>query len=228
MKNNSIAQWPVDDRPREKLLKHGEKALSNAELLAILLHTGIKGQSAVDLARSILERFGSFRAMSHADARSWREFKGLGQAKTAQIKAAIEIGRRLREEEIKEDRPQIKNAKDAADLLMPRMRDLKVEVFKVICLNAQNRVIEVLDITEGTVNGANPIIREIMHKALQHYAVSIICAHNHPSGETIPSQDDIKFTQELLQTVRILGLQLVDHIIVGNNKYYSFTQKQEF
>ncbi len=222
MRNNSIAQWPVDDRPREKLLKHGEKALSNAELLAILLRTGIKGQSAVDLARRILERFGSFRAMSYADGRCWQEFKGLGQAKTAQIKAAIEIGRRLREEEIKEDRPQIKSAKDAADLLMPRMRDLKVEVFKVILLNAQNRVIEVLNITEGTVNGAHPIIREIMHKALQHYAVAIICAHNHPSGEITPSSEDIAFTKELQGACRIMKINLFDHVIIGGNYHYSF------
>ena len=118
--------------------------------------------------------------MSHADASTWREFKGLGAAKTAQIKAAIEIGLRLREEEVNEDRPQIKSAKDAADLLMPRMRDLKVEVFKVICLNAQNRVIEVLDITEGTVNGAHPIIREICQSAFR--SVPIISVKSVPPG----------------------------------------------
>ena len=125
MKPNSISNWPPDDRPREKLLQKGEKHLSNSELLAILIRTGTKGQSAVDLSRQILDHFGTFRAMAHTDTKQWSQFKGLGQAKIAQIKAAIEIGRRFREEEMKEDRPQFNNAKDVADLLIPRMRDLK-------------------------------------------------------------------------------------------------------
>ncbi len=134
MPNNSILHWPPDDRPRERLLQKGEKTLSNSELLAILLRTGTKGYSAVDLSRQILDHFGTFRAMAHTDISQWSQFKGLGKAKLAQIKAAIEIGRRFREEEIKEDRPQIKSAKDVADLLIPRMRDLKVEVFKIVLL----------------------------------------------------------------------------------------------
>ena len=223
--NNSIIAWPIDDRPREKLLKYGEETLSNSELLAILLRTGIKGKSAVDLARQILDHFGSFRAISQADAHTWSNFKGLGPAKLAQIKAAIEIGRRFREEEIKEDRPQIKNAKDAADLLMPRMRDLKVEVFKVILLNAQHRVITVLDITEGTVNQANPFIREIFQKALQHFAVSIICVHNHPSGNINQSPEDEQFTKDLSQAGKMLNIKLLDHIIIGSNGFFSFEEE---
>ena len=134
MPTNSILHWPPDDRPREKLFQKGEKHLSNSELLAILLRSGTKGHSAVDLSRQILDHFGTFRAMSHTDISQWSQFKGLGKAKLAQIKAAIEIGRRFREEEIKEDRPQIKSAKDVADLLIPRMRDLTVEVFKIVLL----------------------------------------------------------------------------------------------
>src|SRR5579863_7113106 len=130
--NNSIIHWPPDDRPREKLLQKGERTLSNSELLAILLRTGTKGHSAVDLSRQILDHFGTFRGLANTDTSQWSQFKGLGKAKLAQIKAAIEIGRRFREEEIKEDRPQIKSAKDVADLLIPRMRDLKVEVFKIV------------------------------------------------------------------------------------------------
>lgn len=227
MSNQPIAYWPIDDRPREKLFKYGEKALSNSELLAILLRTGIKGQSAVDLARQILERFGSFRAMSHTDPSTWNEFKGLGVAKIAQIKAAIEVGRRFREEEIKEDRPQIKSAKDAADLLIPRMRDLKVEVFKVILLNAQNRIITILDITEGTVNQANPIIREIFQKALQHFAVSIICVHNHPAGITSPSIEDKTFTTRLFEAGVVMQIKVLDHLIIGNDTYYSFSEGEQ-
>jgi DNA repair protein RadC len=132
----AIKNWPKDDQPREKLLRNGEHTLSNSELLAILLMTGVQGSSSIDLARKILDKFGTFRSMSHTDARDWKEFKGLGSAKIAQIKAALEIGRRFREEEVKENRPQIKSARDVVDFLMPRMRDLKKEIFKVVFLNS--------------------------------------------------------------------------------------------
>jgi len=222
-KRISINSWPKDDRPREKLLKNGEHTLSNSELLAILLRTGVKGSSAIDLARKILEKFGTFRNMSHTDIRDWKEFKGLGDAKLAQIKAALEIGRRFREEEVKEDRPQIKSAKDVVDILMPRMRDLKKEVFKVVFLNSQNRIIAIEDLEEGTVNHAAPIIREIFQRALQHFAVSIICVHNHPSGDTNPSREDHLFTHQLFESGKNLGIKVLDHLIVANNGYYNFT-----
>ncbi len=225
MLKNSIIHWPKDDRPREKLLQKGEKTLSNSELLAIILRTGTKGHSAVDLSRQILDHFGTFRAMAHTDPSQWSQFKGLGNAKLAQLKAAIEIGRRFREEEIKEDRPQIKSAKDVADLLIPRMRDLKVEVFKIVLLNSQNRIITILDITEGTVNQANPIIREIFQKALQHFAVSIICAHNHPSGDSKPSLEDRQFTTYLYKAGGVLDIKILDHLIIGSKGFFSFTEE---
>jgi len=220
--SQAIKAWPVDDRPREKLWKYGEDQLSNSELLAILLRTGSKGVSAVDLSRKILEKFGTFRNMSHTDIRDWKELKGLGTAKIAQLKAAIEIGRRFNEEEIKETRLQIKDAKDIVNVLMPRMRDLKTEVFKAVFLNGQNRVIAINDITEGTVNQAHPIIRDILQKALQHFAVSIICAHNHPSGEITPSSQDRSFTKELCAAGKLMDIKLLDHIIIGDDKYFSF------
>ena len=187
---NAIKNWPEDERPREKLFKAGEHTLSNAELLAILLRSGVKGQSAIDLSRKILSKFKTFRNMSHTDTMDWREFKGLGQAKIAQIKAALEIGRRFREVEIKENRPKIESSKDIVEILMPRMRDLKKEIFKIVLLNSQNIIISIFDTGKGTVNKANPIIREIFQKALQNYAVSLICVHNHPSGKVIPSKED--------------------------------------
>ena len=138
-KSTGIKTWPKDDRPREKLLKNGEHTLSNSELLAILLRSGVKGQSAIDLARKILEKFKTFRNMSHTDLSQWKEFKGLGIAKIAQVKAAIEIGRRFREDEVKENQPQIESSKDVVDILMPRMRDLKKEVFKIIVLLTEEK-----------------------------------------------------------------------------------------
>lgn len=208
-------------------MRNGEHTLSNSELLAILLRTGVKGQSAIDLARTILQKFKTFRQMGHTDIRDWKELKGLGQAKIAQIKAAIEIGRRFRESKLKEDKVKISSSKKIADILMPRMRDLKTELFKIVMLNSQNNIIDIVDIAVGTVNQANPIIREIFQKALQGFAVSIICVHNHPSGEPQPSKEDRIFTSELVKAGNILQIKTLDHIIIGSDKHYSFADSGE-
>jgi DNA repair protein RadC len=163
--------------------------------------------------------------MAHTDIRRWREIKGLGDAKIAQIKAALEIGRRFGEEKVKETRPKIKSSQDAADILMPRMRDLQKEVFKVLLLNSQNRVIDIVETEEGTVNQAHPIIREIFQQAMQYFAAAIICLHNHPSGDPRPSQEDKEFTQQLAVAGTVLQIKTLDHIIIGNNKYFSFADK---
>lgn len=220
----SINCWPKEDRPREKLLKKGEHNLSNSELLAILLRTGVKGQSAIDLARKVLDKFKTFRNMSSADLSHWKEFKGLGDAKIAQIKASIEIGRRFGEE-TKEDKAKLKSSQDAVDILMPRMRDLPKEVFKILLLNSQNKVIDIIEVIEGTVNRVSPILREIFQKALQNFATSIICVHNHPSGNPQPSADDKIFTRELAQAGSALQIAVLDHIIIGDNTYFSFADK---
>ena len=225
VKLTAIKNWPKDDRPREKLLRNGEHTLSNTELLAILLRTGVKGQSAIDLARKVLQKFKTFRNLSHTDLAQWKEFKGLGLAKIAQIKAAIEIGRRFREDELKEKKFKIKSSKDIVEFLMPRMRDLKFEVFKVVLLNAQNRIIDIVDMEQGTVNKANPIIREIFQKALQYFATALICVHNHPSGTTEPSNEDKDFTRELCQAGKIMQVKVLDHIIIGDNRHYSFADE---
>ena len=222
MKSTGINSWPEDDRPREKLLKKGAGTLSNSELLAILLRTGVQGNSAIDLARQILEKFGTFRNMSHTDMREWKEFKGLGPAKIAQIKAALEIGRRFRENEILAVKQKIASAKDVVNIIMPQMRDLKTEVFKVVYLNSNNRIIDISDAAVGTVNHAMPIVREIIHSALQQFAAAIICIHNHPSTNLSPSPEDKKFTQELTAAGKLMGIRVLDHVIIGDEQYYSF------
>ena len=222
---NAIKNWPEDERPREKLFKFGEHTLSDTELLAILFRTGSKGQSAVALDRSIIQEFKIFRNMSHTDIRRWKKFKGLGQAKIAQIKAAIEIGRRFGKEKIKEKK-KISCAKEVADLLMPRMRDLKFEVFKVLFLDGQNQPINgILDIEQGSITQASPVIREIMHKALENFAAALICAHNHPSGNPNPSQEDKDFTRELILAGKLLQIKVLDHIIFGNDTHFSFADE---
>jgi len=221
-KSSGISAWPADDRPREKLLKKGARSLSNSELLAILLRTGTSGVSAIDLARDVLKKFGTFRNMVHTDARDWKEFKGLGNAKIAHIQAALEIGRRFREDETSAGKQKIKSAKDVVGILMPQLRDLKTEVFKVVHLDSNNQIIAIEDTATGTVNHAMPIVREIIHSALQKFAVSIICAHNHPSGGVEPSAQDRKITKELSDAGKLMEIKLVDHIIIGDDNYYSF------
>ena len=220
-----IKSWPADDRPREKLLKKGAGALSHSELLAILLRTGVKGVSAIDLARRIIEKFSTFRNMIHTDIREWKEFKGLGPAKIAQIHAALEIGRRFRDVEVNGPRQKIASAQDIVDMIMPQMRDLKTEIFKVVYLNSNNRIIEISDAAVGTVNHAMPIVREIIHTALQKFAAAIICVHNHPSANIAPSPEDKKFTQELIAAGKLMDIKVLDHIIIGDNTFFSFAEE---
>jgi DNA repair protein RadC len=224
-KTTGIKTWPVADRPREKLLKKGARALTNSELLAILLRTGTKGSSAIDLARKVMKKFGTFRNMLHTDMRDWKGFKGLGNAKFAHIQAALEIGRRFREDEASTGKQKISTAKDIVDIFLPQLRDLKTEVFKVVYLDSNNRIIDIIDAAIGTVNHAMPIVREIIHSALQKFAVSIACVHNHPSANITPSTQDKKFTKELSDAGTLMEIKLIDHIIIGDDKYYSFSDE---
>ncbi len=220
-----IKNWPEEDRPREKLLKRGAGTLSNSELLAILLRIGTNGTSAIDLARKVLNKFGTFRNMAHTDSRDWKEFKGLGGAKIAHIQAALEIGRRYREDEVSIGKQKIASAKDIVNIFMPQMRDLKTEVFKVAYLDSNNRIIDIVDAAVGTVNQAMPIVREIIHLALQKFAASIICIHNHPSANITPSIEDKKFTKELYDAGKLMEIKVLDHVIIGDNEYYSFSDQ---
>jgi DNA repair protein RadC len=223
MAKSGIKKWPKSERPREKLFKYGEHTLTNAELLAILFRTGMKGMSAVDLGIQVMERFKTFRNMSHTDISEMRSFKGMGDAKIAQLRASFEIARRFMAEP-KKPSGAIKSAKDAVGFFMPRLRDIKKEVFQVLLLNSKNHIIDIVEIEEGTVDQANPHIREIAMKVLQNFAASIIAAHNHPSGEPEPSREDGVFTKNLVTACRALQINVLDHIIIGDNRYYSFAE----
>lgn len=221
-KQHWIKNWPEDERPREKLFKNGEHTLSNTELLAILMRTGYRGNSAIDLARKVIQKFGTFQNMSHTDIRDWEEFKGTGKAKIAQIRAAIEIGRRLNQQAQEQTKLNIKSTTHVVELFMVRMRDLKNEVFKVILCDASNRVIDITEVAQGIPTGSNPIIRKIISQAIQKFASGIICLHNHPSGEPEPSKEDILFTKELRRALETMDIKLLDHIIFGESKFYSY------
>ncbi|MBN2398306.1 MAG: DNA repair protein RadC [Deltaproteobacteria bacterium] len=219
-----IREWSEDDRPREKLLKYGEHALSNAELLAILIRTGTPGRSAVDIGREVLHRFKSLRAMAGADTSEFKKITGLKDAKIAQIKAAMELGRRMLSEKKKPSAP-IRHSSDVADLLMPLMRDLTKERFILLLLDGRNAVSDMIDIDYGTVDRANPYIRDIIQTAVRNNAPSVIVAHNHPSGATAPSENDKAFTRSLMMAAKATGINFFDHIIIGNDDYFSFADK---
>ncbi len=220
----SIRNWPEDDRPREKLLKFGEHVLSNAELLAILIRTGTKGKSAIDLARELIAKFKSLRAMSGVDVSEFNEITGLKDAKIAQIKAAIELGRRMMSEE-KAFHGVVKSSADVVEFLMPLMRDLKKELFKILLLDKANRISEVIDIEVGTVDRVNPSVRDILLAALKYQSPAMILAHNHPSGNVEPSEADKRLTKDLVRAALAMELRIFDHVIIGENRYFSFADE---
>jgi len=221
----SIKKWPKDERPRERLFKYGEHTLSNAELLAILFKNGSEGSSAVDLGREIITHFKTFRNMSHSDVGVLRKFKGMGDAKIAQLRSAFEIGRRFMCEE-KKILGKVSAPREVAEFLMPRLRDLKKEIFQILLLDSKNNIIDIIEIEEGTVDQAAPQVREVILKAIQNFAVSIIAVHNHPSGDPEPSEEDVAFTENLKRAGEALQISVLDHIIIGDNRFYSFADER--
>jgi len=222
--DRAIANWPEEDRPREKLLRYGAHTLSNAELLAILIRTGTKGYSAVDLGRELLRKFKTLRAISACDPAELREIKGLSTAKVAQIKAAVELGRRMMSEERALEGP-IRSSSDVADYLMPLLRDLKHEVFKIVLLDRRNSVLDVVNIDEGNVAQSNPSIRRIMLRAAQAYAAGLIAVHNHPSDDPTPSEQDRILTRDLVIAGQAMEIRVFDHLIIGDGRYFSFADE---
>ena len=218
---NAIANWPEEERPREKLLQRGAAQLTNAELVAILLRIGVKGKSAVDLARSILQQVGSLRALEQWETEELCKLHGLNLAKVAQIKAAIELGKRILAEE-KRTFGQVYSSQQVFEYLHPRMRDLNREEFKAIYLNARNQIVEEKPISTGTLTSSAIYPREIMSQAYRVGAAAVVFAHNHPSGATTPSTEDRRVTRELVVAGEAIQISVVDHLIVGEKDYYSF------
>jgi len=198
--------------------------LSNAELLAIMIRTGAPGKSALDIGRELLHTFKSLRAMSGVDISEFKKIIGLKDAKIAHIKAAIELGRRMLSEERAREGP-VQSSADVAGFLLPLMGNLKKERFLLLLLDKRNVVSEVMDIEHGTVDQANPYIRDIIQMALRYNAPSIIVAHNHPSGSLRPSDADKRFTKSLMMAAKATGISFFDHIIIGDNRYFSFADE---
>lgn len=220
-RSKGIASWPEADRPRERLLRLGAQALTEAELVAILIRVGCEGTNAVELGRQIIKRFGSLRAMMEAPLSALQEIRGLGGAKAAQLAAALEIGRRAT---LPDSREKIVLRKPEAviDYLKARLHSLSEEHFRGLYLNRQSILIEDALLAAGTVDQARPAIRDIVAKALQANASAVILGHNHPSGAAEASESDRMFTADVLVALRPIGVSLVDHIIVAGDAAFSF------
>jgi len=221
-KRYTIREWPEGERPRERLLAEGPRRLTTAELLGIVLQTGARGQSAVDLARTLLQGWKSLADLEAAEPEALAEAKGMGPAKIAQVKAALELGRRLLAEVERTARPRITSSKDVVELMAPRLRGLQVERCEIILLNGGNEVVALETLSEGSLTESPVYPREFLQRANRHHAAAIILAHNHPSGHSQPSAGDRTLTEELVLVGDLLRIPLVDHVIIGRRDHYSF------
>jgi DNA repair protein RadC len=220
----SITQWPEDERPRERLLKQGAAALSDAELVAIFLRVGVTGKSAVDLARDLVAKFGSLNGLFSASEKDLCAVHGMGQAKYVQLQAVLEMAKRALVEDIKLT-DALASPKAVRDYLKLTLARLPHEVFVAVFLTSQNRVIEVEEIFRGTLTQTSVYPREIVKLALAHNAASVIFAHNHPSGEPHPSQADRALTKTLAEALALIDVRVLDHFIVAPGASLSFAEQ---
>lgn len=223
-KRFTIKDIPVEDRPRERLIKYGSEALSNSELLAIILRTGNKSETAIDMATRLISKSEGLKFLSTCTIQELSQEKGIGKAKASQIKAAVELGKRLKNYRI-DNRIKINSPEDIADLVMEDMRYLKKEHLRVIFLNTKNIVIDVKDLSIGSLNASVVHPREIFSEAIRRSSASIIICHNHPSGDPTSSQEDINITKRLFEVGKLVGIDLLDHVIIGDGCYISLKEK---
>jgi len=219
-----IREMPPDQRPRERLIRQGPEALSDIELLAILVRTGAANASALTVATALMGRFQDLRSLMQASVEELNSIKGIGPAKAANIKAALEIGRRVSAAPAAA-RSSIKSPEDAAGLVMEEMRYLDREHFCALILNAKNHVMAKENISIGTLNSSSVHPRELFKAAIRRSAAAIILIHNHPSGDPAPSSEDLEVTAKLVEAGKIVGIQVLDHIIIGDNIFVSFKAK---
>lgn len=222
----SIKDWPKDERPREKLLNRGPQTLSDAELLAIFLRTGVAGQSAVELARQLLKAFGSLSALLDADKTSFCQQHGLGPAKFVQLQAIMEMSRRHMATSLTQTNA-FTDAETTQHFLKQCLRANEHEVFACLWLNSQHQMIAFEELFRGTIDGAHVYPREVVKRALHHNAAAVILAHNHPSGHAKASQADIAITQILNEALVLIDVRILDHIIIADTNSYSMAQHQQ-
>ena len=219
-----IRDYAQEDRPRERLMIQGPQSLSNQELIAILLRTGTKEESVIKLSNRLLHQFEGLRLLKEASLEEIMSIKGIGEAKAVQVMSAIEIGRRISNLTF-EDRYVIRSPEEGANYLMNDMRFLTQEHFVTLYLNTKNQVIHQQTIFIGSLNASIVHPREVFKEAFRRSAASIVCAHNHPSGDPAPSKEDINVTRRLVECGKMIGIDVLDHIIIGDKKYVSLKEK---
>ncbi|WP_339149855.1 MULTISPECIES: DNA repair protein RadC [unclassified Sutcliffiella] len=219
-----IKDYPEDQRPRERMIQDGPKSLSNHELLAILLRTGSKDESVLQLANKLLVNFEGLRLLKDASIEEIIETKGIGKVKAVQIMAAVELGRRIHRLQY-EDRYVIRSPEDAANYVMEDMRFLSQEHFVCLYLNTKNQVLHQQTVFIGSLNASIVHPREVFKEAFRRSAASFICIHNHPSGDPAPSREDIDVTKRLSECGKLIGIELLDHLIIGDQKFISLKEK---
>lgn len=227
MEYQSIKNWPEDERPRERLLKYGADELSTAQLMAIILRTGGRQKSALELSRELLTQFNSVKEIEGASLAEFSKIKGIGSAKLAQLKAAFELGRRLMSSEAEggESKPSFKKSSDVFDYYRPKFYGLKKERFICALLDTKNRIFKETVVSEGTLTSSLVHPREVFRSAIKEASASVLFLHNHPSGDTTPSRDDIAITERLVQTGKIVGIEVLDHIIISDSGYLSLFEQ---
>lgn len=219
----AINDWALEERPREKLLIKGAEALSDAELLAIFLRTGVKGCSAVDLARNLLADSGGLSKLLASNEEQFCQSKGVGQAKYVQLQAVVEMSRRFLNDKIKRG-DALNNVADVKNYLQARLKNYPYEVFACLFLDNKHRLIEYEELFRGTIDGASVHPREIIRRALHHNAAAVVMAHNHPSGVAEPSQSDQRITDKLNTALQLIDVRLLDHFIIGD-EIVSFAER---
>jgi len=226
--SGSIKNWPEDERPREKLLKLGPESLTNAELIAVIIGTGINNghcrHSAIDLAKNIIIKFENLKNLVNTSFDELTSLTGIGMSKATQIIAVFELGKRALSAR-NGNNTKFRCSEEVANYYIPLMKDLKKEQFKVILLDIKNKIIKDILISQGSLTSSIVHPREVLKPAIQASAASVIFIHNHPSGDPEPSSDDIEVTNRLCRSCSIIGINLLDHIIVAESGYYSFRQK---
>ena len=224
MANPKIKDWPENERPRERLIKYGAENLSDAQLLAIIIRTGGAGKSVLALAMELLEKFGGLRDIDTASIVDLSFTKGMGKAKIAQLKAAFELGKRLMSEPMGNN-PVFSSSHLVYSYFAPRFKNAKKETFFCALLDAKNRLMREVKVSEGTLTNSLIHPREAFKEAIRESAASVIFVHNHPSGDPGPSRDDIAVTERLKATGDIVGITVLDHVIVGDGTYVSLKEK---
>jgi len=220
----TIKDLPVEERPRERLARVGEGALSTAELLAIILRTGVGGESALAMASRLLSAYEGLPGLASASFAELRAERGVGNAKTAQLKAALELGRRMLLA-TPEDRLIVRSPSDVAQLLMAEMAHLEQENFQVLYLDTRNRLLGSDTVYVGTLNASHIRVAEVFRDAVKRNCAAVIVAHNHPSGDPSPSPEDVEVTRQLIAAGQLLSIELLDHLIIGQQRFVSLRER---